>query len=167
MKASTMPQSGPPAEPEPQSTGPSAAVRDRRTRLHAQIISCLARNGASRLKDILAEVDVCRDTLIVNLGILEESSIIQCDLPKGARYRATPFYSLCRPTTLRQRQKNQVQLTARLQEAADGKIVVSIDEVPGSVVHVPAFDQIPRAAAAAAASSLQEDEDAFAVQVVY
>ncbi len=79
---------------EPAPALSTAEVRTRHTRIHAQIISYLARNGASRISEILNEVSACRDTLGVHLKVLEDAQIIQCNLPPGTRARSTPFYSL-------------------------------------------------------------------------
>lgn len=153
-------------EPESPASAPSAPARTRHTRLHAQIISYLARHGASRLSDILTEVEVCRATLFVHLAILEEAEIIQCDRPKGARRRSTPFYSLRRKTSTQALRKDgRTNLTARIKEAADGKIAVTVDEIPGMLVHSRTFDDIP-AAVATAARSRREAEGSFTVQVV-
>ena len=147
-------------------SGPAPATKTRHTRLHAQIISYLARRGASRLSDILTEVDVCRATLFVHLAILEEEEIIQCDRPKGARSRSTPFYSLRRPGSAQDLRKDgRTSLTARIREAADGKIAVTVDEIPGMLVHSRSFEDIP-AAVATAARKQRDTAGGFTVQVV-
>ena len=153
-------------EPESPASAPAAPTRTRHTRLHAQIISYLARHGASRLSDILTEVEVCRATLFVHLAILEDAEIIQCDRPKGARRRSTPFYSLRRQaSTQALRKDGQANLTARIKEATDGKIAVTVDEIPGMLVHSRTFDDIP-GAVATAARARREEEGGFTVQVV-
>ncbi|WP_115790504.1 hypothetical protein [Arthrobacter silvisoli] len=152
----------------PGSTASGAAPtgKTRHTRLHAQIISYLARHGASRLSDILTEVDVCRATLFVHLALLEEEEIIQCDRPKGARRRSTPFYSLRRPGSAHDlRMDRQANLTARIKEAADGKIAVTVDEIPGMLVHSRSFEDIP-SAVATAARTRRDAAGGFTVQVV-
>ncbi|WP_120521945.1 hypothetical protein [Arthrobacter celericrescens] len=151
----------------PESPSGSAPItKTRHTKLHAQIISYLARHGASRLSDILTEVDVCRATLIVHLAILEDEEIIQCDRPKGARRRATPFYSLRRPGSAQDlRNDRRANLTARIKEAADGKIAVTVDEIPGMLVHSRSFEDIP-AAVATAARMRRTAAAGFTVQVV-
>jgi predicted ArsR family transcriptional regulator len=147
-------------------SGPTPASKTRHTRLHAQIISYLARHGASRLSDILREVDVCRATLFVHLAILEEEEIIQCDRPKDARRRSTPFYSLRRPAAAPDvRRDSQANLTARIKEAADGKIAVTVDELPGMLVHSRSFEDIP-SAVATAARARRDSAAGFTVQVV-
>ena len=153
-------------EPEPQTARPVPAAKTRHTRLHAQIISYLARHGASRLSHILTEVDVCRETLLAHLAVLEESGIIQCDLPKGARRRSTPFYSLHRPASRHSLRKDpQMNLTARIKEASDGKIAVTVDEMPEMLIHSRTFEGIP-AAVVSAARARHEAEDGFTVQVI-
>ena len=143
-------------EPEPQTARPVPAAKTRHTRLHAQIISYLARHGASRLSHILTEVDVCRETLLVHLALLEDSGLIQCDRPKGARRPASRH---------RLRKDPQMNLTARIKEASDGKIAVTVDEMPEMLVHSRTFEGIP-AAVVTAARARHEAEDGFTVQVV-
>jgi|GEM_PF-2322976 len=165
MTQTAIQEPAPATLPEPPS-GTAATRKTRHTRLHAQIISYLARRGASRISDILTEVDVCRATLFVHLALLEDEEIIQCDRPKGARRRSTPFYSLRRAGSAQDlRDDRQASLTARIREAADGKIAVTVDEIPGMLVYSRTFEDIP-AAVAAAAGNRRGAAAGFAVQVV-
>ena len=69
--------------------------------------------------------------------------------------------------TAQEQEASIVNLTARIKEAADGRIAVTIDELPETIVHAPVLDEIPDVVKAAAAQILQQPEGGFDVQIIF